>query len=194
MCGRYHVDEETMREIKRLVQQIEGGEAGHKTGDICPSDTAPVLSGFDGRLCCQVQKWGIPSPYGKQLIINARRETALEKPSFREGLLHRRTAVPAAWFYEWNQAREKNICYRKEKPVLFMAGCWNRYEDGDHFVILTASANTSIKPIHDRMPMILEREEIADWLLCDDRLPEFLQKELPFLERRTDYEQLNLFS
>ena len=77
--------------------------------------------------------------------------------------------------------------------MLYMAGLYNRYQDEDRFVILTTSANESMKPIHDRMPLLLERDEISKWLF-EDRLTEaFLQKTPALLERRTDFEQMSLF-
>ena len=78
-------------------------------------------------------------------------------------------------------------------PVLFMAGFCRQYEDGEHFVILTTAANASMEPVHDRMPLILERQEIAEWMLDDTKMEGILQKTPCLLERKTDYEQLNLF-
>lgn len=117
----------------------------------------------------------------------------MEKPSFKNGILHRRIVIPATWFYEWNRNKEKNTFRRSDTPVLFMAGCYNRYEDGDRFVILTTEANSSMKPVHDRMPLILEQDEIADWILDGEKTTNFLKKTSCLLERKSEYEQLSLF-
>ncbi len=90
------------------------------------------------------------------MIFNARSESVLEKRMFRESTLHRRIVVPAAWFYEWNQRKEKNIFSSKEQPAIFMAGIYNYDQEEERFVILTTAANESMKPVHDRMPLILK--------------------------------------
>lgn len=166
MCGRYYVDDDTAREIEKLIRQIDekrtrgfGSSAGRiEAGDICPGKEAPVLSGKEGLLCFEWQHWGFPGFQGKKLIFNARCESALEKPMFREGILHRRAVIPAAGFYEWDHDRRKHIFYRDGEPVMYLAGCYRKYGDGDRFVILTTQANASMEPVHERMPLILERK------------------------------------
>lgn len=115
----------------------------------------------------------------------------MEKPMFRDAVLHQRAAIPAAGFYEWDRNKQKYTFYREDGNPLFMAGCYRKYEDGDRFVILTTQANASMEPVHDRMPLILEREEVVDWLLEDGASEELLRKKPPLLERRTEYEQMS---
>lgn len=69
----------------------------------------------------------------------------------------------------------------------------NRYEDGDRFVILTTAANESMEPVHERMPLVLEPDEVGSWIWDDERTKSLLEKESCLLERRTDYEQMTLF-
>lgn len=201
MCGRYYIDDDTAREIEKLVRQVDeklrqapaaGGPLQAK--DIHPSEVAPVLVAEGRTLCCRWQKWGFSGFHGKQLIFNARSESVTEKKMFRESVEQRRIVVPAAWFYEWNQNKEKNIFYRKGQPVLYMAGLYNRYQGEDRFVILTTEANDSMRPVHDRMPLVLERDEILRWLNEDRLVQTFLQKKPPLLERRMDFEQMSLFA
>ena len=199
MCGRYYVDDDTAKEIEKLVRQVDEkmrqtSAAGirQQAKDIHPSELAPVITADGDGLCCRWQKWGFPGFSGKQLIFNARCESALEKRMFREGVESRRIVVPAAGFYEWNKNKEKNIFYRKGQPVLFMAGLYNRYQDEDRFVILTTAANDSMKPVHDRMPLVLERDEIYKWLNEDQMMETFLQKMPALLERRVEYEQISI--
>ncbi len=101
--------------------------------------------------------------------------------------------IPAAGFYEWNQKKQKYTFCREGGDALFLAGCYRKYEDGDRFVILTTQANASMEPVHDRMPLILEREEAAAWLLEDGAAEGLLKKTPPPLERRTEYEQMSIF-
>ena len=78
--------------------------------------------------------------------------------------------------------------------MLYIAGLYDQYQDEDRFVILTTAANDSMKPVHDRMPLVLERGEIHKWLNEDQLVEAFLQKTPALLERRVEYEQMNLFS
>ena len=216
MCGRYYVDDETAREIEKVIRQVDeklrqdsminrgngSGIAGWENGgitlqarDIHPSETAPVLAASNQKLCCTWQRWGFPMQQGsaKQLIFNARSESALEKKMFRESVEHRRIVIPATWFYEWNANKEKNIFFRKTQPVLFMAGFYSRYQDEDRFVILTTAANPSMQPVHDRMPLILEQDEIVPWIFDREKTDGILHKVPCLLERRTEFEQMSLF-
>lgn len=201
MCGRYYIDDDTTREIEKLVQQVDermrqAPAAGSllQAKDIHPSEVAPVLAAEGQSLCCRWQRWGFPGFQGRHLIFNARSESALEKRMFRKSAEQRRILVPATWFYEWNKNKEKNIFYRKGQPVLYMAGLYNRYQDEDRFVILTTEANDSMRPIHDRMPLVLERDEIQRWLYEDQLVESFLKKTPPLLEHRMDFEQMSLFT
>lgn len=175
-----------------------------KAGDIYPATLAPVLgAGMETAgyrtLDCRMLRWGLPGYQPKasgkkgQIIFNARSETALEKPTFREGIKNHRIVIPAAGFYEWSRKKEKYRFRRTDSPVLFMAGCFRRYEDGDRFVILTTAANASMEPVHDRMPLILEPDEITDWIWDGERTKHLLEKQPCLLERTTDYEQMTLF-
>lgn len=201
MCGRYYVDDDMDKEIEKLVRQADEKlrraaapcrvETGAK--DIHPTDTAPILAASASGLECRWLRWGFPGFQKGQVIFNARCESAMEKPLFKEGILHRRAVIPAAGFYEWNRDKRKYTFYRKGHPALFMAGCFRKYEDGDRYVILTTQANASMEPVHDRMPLILEREKAVDWLLEDGMTLSLLCRRPPLLERQTDYEQLSLF-
>ena len=99
---------------------------------------APVFLGI------RKMRWGFKAPGGKGLVFNARSESVLEKRMFRDSVSHRRAAVPVSWFYEWNQNKEKYTFTREDGQVLFLAGFYSKYEDGDHFVILTTQANQSM--------------------------------------------------
>lgn len=194
MCGRYYVSDDTAREIEKVVREVDRKMAILNAGDVYPSDRASVLvSAENSPIVCDMN-WGFPGYDGKSLLINAKAETALEKKTFKESVMHRRCVIPAGGFYEWNRKKEKFSFRRMDHaPLLFMAGCFNLYDGQNRFVILTTHANASMEPVHDRMPLILERNEIEDWLLDDGRGVELLQKESPLLTRSTDYEQMSLF-
>ena len=108
MCGRYYVDDETAREIEKLVETVNDKlRLGRLRKDIHPTDEAPVLVAGDGEMKLEWQHWGFPNFQGKGVIFNARSETVLEKKMFRESILHRRIIIPCTWFYEWNRKKEK---------------------------------------------------------------------------------------
>lgn len=199
MCGRYCIDKDTVREIEKLVWEIEEKLKRELAGiymeakDVHPADIAPVLISGSKGIGCKLLRWGFPGIEGRQLIFNARSESALSKRMFCESLERRRIIVPASWFYEWSRNKEKNTFYSKNRSVLYMAGFYDRYKDEDRFVILTTKANDSMWPVHDRMPLVLDKNEIREWLSEDSRVETFLQKTPPLLDRYTEFEQMTLF-
>ena len=193
MCGRYYVDDETAREIEKLVRDLDRKLQIERTGDVFPSQKATIIKGQGNYLTAEQMRWGFPGFEKGKLLINARAETALERPTFRESVQDRRCIIPARGFYEWNKSKEKFTFERKETPVLFMAGCYNRYEGQERFVILTTDANSSVAPVHNRMPLILEPEELGDWVLDDQATESLLHKTPVLLEQRAEYEQMRLF-
>ena len=197
MCGRYHFSAELLDEIRDLTEQKDWKlELGVLDRDIHPGDTAPVIvaAGDQGgslRVCRQ--KWGYPGPGGKGLVFNARSESVFEKRMFRDSVSLRRAVVPVSWFYEWNKNKEKFTFTKEGSRILFLAGFYGRYEDGDHFVILTTQANASMAPVHSRMPLVLEREQVREWILDSAKTKELLGQEPPQLARDCEYEQQTLF-
>ena len=171
MCGRYYIpDEDSAAELKEIIDQINRRHnAGPvlKTGEIAPSDTAPVLANNRSLMVTPfAMKWGYTMINGK-LVFNARSETASEKPLFRDGMTQRRCLVPAAHYFEWEKRGREKIKYAikpADVSVLYMAGIY-RIENGiPVFSILTREPASSISFIHDRMPVILPREFTTDWL------------------------------
>ena len=171
MCGRYYIpDEDSAAELKEIIDQINRRHnAGPvlKTGEIAPSDTAPVLANNRSLAVTPfAMKWGYTMSNGK-LVFNARSETASEKPLFRDGMTQRRCLVPAAHYFEWEKRGREKIKYAikpADVSVLYMAGIY-RIENGiPVFSILTREPASSISFIHDRMPVILPREFTTDWL------------------------------
>ena len=82
---------------------------------------------------------------------------------------------------------------REDEPVLYMAGFYNRFQEEERFIIITTQANESVKKIHDRMPLILERQELEDWIY-DDNFLEFALHKVPVqLIKHQEYEQQSLF-
>ena len=193
MCGRYFADDVVFSEIEKIVPAIHADIQKQQAGDIYPSRKAFVLTGKGQGLSAEEMFWGFPGYYQKGLLINARAETVLERKTFRDSVLHRRCIIPAGHFYEWDSGKNKATFLRRDGTVLYMAGCYRRFENEDRFVIITTQANDSVSRVHDRMPLILEKDELEAWLYDDHFLNFALNKTPVELEKRQEYEQLSLF-
>ncbi len=132
-------------------------------------------------------RWGlIPSwvkdPQSFSTLINARSETAREKPSFRASMRHRRCLVPTDGFYEWTGekgAKQPHLIRPKNGGLMAMAGIFDHWlgADGSELetmAILTTRANRTMQSIHDRMPVILSEEDFDAWLDCRSGTADFV--------------------
>ncbi len=195
MCGRFYIDEEIYADARGLATRIIGdpGAGRRLPADIYPDEMAPILKEDGTDTLLMDMKWGFPRYRGKGLYINARAETALEKPTFRDSALSRRCIIPARHFYEWDPEKDKFIFADEKEAPLYMAGLYNLYGDEDRFVILTTEANDSVSPVHPRMPLILKRDEIKPWIFSGDETDNFLKERPELLKRQQAYQQQNLF-
>lgn len=159
--------------------------------NIAPTQLVPTVlrkpEHSDRRL--ELLRWGLIPSWAKEpaigaRLINARAETVTEKPSFRAAFRHRRCLVVADGFYEWQrQERKKQPFYfrlQDGQPFAF-AGLWEHWEapDGqtiESCTILTTEANEVLRPIHDRMPVILEPKDYDLWLEPAVQKPDLLQQ------------------
>ena len=159
MCGRYQFTAEQCAEIRQIVETIQQkyGAGQWTPGEIRPTAKAPVLVREDSGPSPALMKWGYQLP--GTLVINARAETAAEKPMFRRSLATQRCLIPAAAFYEWDAEKRKYQFSLPGEDILFMAGLFDRRGGEDCYCILTTAANGSMKPIHDRMPLVLPRSQ-----------------------------------
>ena len=132
-------------------------------------------------------RWGLvpfwsKEPEGKRPLINARAEGIEAKPSFRGPVRNRRCIVPASGFYEWfreGSGKQPYFVRPAEDEAFALAGIWDHWEGKqgeviESVAIITTSANELMQPIHDRMPVILEKEEVAEWITPTTRLEKAL--------------------
>ncbi|MCD8151234.1 MAG: SOS response-associated peptidase [Clostridiales bacterium] len=163
MCSRYYIDDDIINDISTLLPDIKCSEAMASTRDIHPGDKAPIVRGGKTGFSLVDMKWGYPQySGGKGLLINARSETVLQKPTFSESVLYRRCVIPARRFYEWDDSRNKVSFSREGGTTLYMAGFFNLIQDELRFVILTTAANASVRPVHERMPLVLEKKKLRN--------------------------------
>lgn len=148
--------------------------------NIAPTQAVLAVRAGDQQLQAARLQWGLIPSWAKDprigsRMINARSETAAEKPSFRAAFKRRRCLIPASGFYEWDQHTRPKQAYHItpiRDGLMAFAGLWERWAppQGDALEtcsILTTSANHTIAEIHDRMPVILTPRNYDAWLAAD---------------------------
>jgi len=190
MCGRYFFAED----LKKSIQDDFGipKDAIHidRSGGVTPGMNPVVLTHDNDYVVAGNMLWGYKGRDDK-LIINARAETVKERKLFCEDILHHRCILPASKFFEWDKDHNKVSFLRKDDSPIYLAGFYTPLDN--RFVIITRPANQSMIKFHDRMPLMMEKEEVLSWLRDDLKLESFLAKELPQLKNDSEYEQLSLF-
>ncbi len=175
MCGRYSLIADLGVLARRF--EFEGDwlefEASY---NVAPTQNALTVVGGEERRA-GFMRWGLIPHWAKDhkigsRMINARAETVAEKPSFRSSLRRRRCLVLADGFYEWQRngeaKRPMRIVMRSGEPFAF-AGIWSVWKDPEGnrvptCAIITTTANDTLRPIHERMPVVLPRSLEKFWL------------------------------
>ncbi|HEX9962022.1 MAG TPA: SOS response-associated peptidase [Pyrinomonadaceae bacterium] len=191
MCGRFS--------NRAQPEQIKTEfKVGNKNPDlykarynIAPAQMIDVVFETEAERILSGLKWGLVPSWAKDpdignRMINARAETLSEKPSFRDAFKKRRCIIPASGFYEWRKkgsgAKQPFYFYLKDKEVFGFAGLreeWLDKESGELLetcTIITTEANDVLKPVHDRMPVILKSQNYDEWLDPKENNTERLQK------------------
>lgn len=193
MCGRF-----SAVDIVELYKQfqIENSVASLVPRyNIAPSQEIPAIISKNNKNELMMLRWGLVPNWAKDpsigyKIINARAETIDIKPSFRHLITSRRCLIPADGFYEWKKEGKIKKPYRfilrGGKPFTF-AGLWDSWTNQEGKIInsctiITTKSNALIEPIHDRMPVILTKENEKLWIdqdLKDQELLKSLLKPYP---------------
>jgi putative SOS response-associated peptidase YedK len=180
MCGRV-IQTRLPKDLRELFEL--GVVAEYRPHwNVAPSQDAAVIRVEGGQRALRLLRWGHAKQGTQSAIpINARVETAYVKGTFAESIRHRRCVVPVDGFYEWRQAgpaREPFLIHRPDGAPLALAGIWRTSQSGagpvDCFTILTTEPNELMRPIHDRMPVILDRAATQLWLDASLERPEQL--------------------
>ena len=186
MCGRYSLS----TPLDELVESFEVSEV--VPGDyaprfnVAPTDRAPVVVQAPSGRRLGALRWGLVPPWARDAsvgnrMINARSESVATRAAFRDAFQRRRCLVPADGFFEWMSAeaeggagrgRPRKIpfwVHRPDRAPFALAGVWERWRapDGEtlkSFAILTTDANERLRPLHDRMPVVIPPESRALWL------------------------------
>ncbi len=164
MCGRYT----RSCESQAIVEAFGVDEVAAEVlpgFNIAPGQDVAVIAGSDRRKLGTL-RWGLKNPRGSGLVINARAETLAERPMFKGLLERRRCLIPADGFFEWGNAagaKRPHYFYRKDRRPFAFAGLWDR-RDVSGCVIVTTAANALVKPVHARMPVMLDPDAAGRWL------------------------------
>ena len=176
MCGRYMITS-TFEAMGRLFE-ADLAELGPDLPrlNVSPTEPVPVVVSHDGDRTIVPMRWGLLPPFyrtanGGPLLINARAEGIAAKPAFREAIRERRCLVPADGFYEWQGekgARTPFVIRPRAGGLMAFAGLWQDWRGPEGWIstcaIVTCPANAVLAPIHERMPVVVAREDFALWL------------------------------
>ena len=176
MCGRY-TNAVTWKDVWAFSQPLTvrtPDEDPAPAYNIAPTQTGWVIrDDEDGQATALQMKWGLLPPWAKDGKIafstfNARLDTIATKPAFRSAWkAGRRCLVVASGFYEWpvvDGLKRPHFIHRTDSPVMLFAGLWERAGDTLSYTIVTRDPDDNITDMHDRMPLILPPEVLADWL------------------------------
>ena len=195
MCGRFALYSDPFSLAKRF--EAEALPELRPRYNVAPSQNTPIVREEGGKRRFSLARWGLVPHWAKDTkigysTINARAETVAGKPAFRNAFRHWRCLIPADGFYEWQVIPGSKIkqpwfiVLRDREPMAF-AGLWEQWrspegEELESCSIIVTEANELMKPIHDRMPVILAPEDWDAWLETDAKDAEGLQNLLkPYL-------------
>jgi putative SOS response-associated peptidase YedK len=192
MCGRYSVvldDQQLQEQFSRALRLPPGGIPTNY--NVAPTQQNPVIADAAADEV-RLFTWGLVPFWAKDRkigarMINARSEGIEDKPAFRQAIRRRRCLVLADSFYEWKREPGGKTPYRilpADGSLLVMAGIWEQWQPRDApsaeplftYSIITGAPNAEVRPLHDRMPMLLlDETQQGRWLDQDLPLPEVLR-------------------
>jgi putative SOS response-associated peptidase YedK len=174
MCGRFALT--SPPDVLAALFRLDDVPALQPRYNVAPTQQIPAVRQRDGRREMVLLHWGLVPFWADDAsigsrMINARSESAANKPAFRAAFRKRRCLIPADGFYEWQkQGKTKQPYYihRADDQPLAFAGLWERWEKGDEPIesctILTTSPNKLLAELHNRMPVVLEPEDFERYL------------------------------
>lgn len=196
MCTRFYADSRSLSYFIEKAQHLPLAEEMARrlsknmsmSGEIRPTDTAAVLApNKQGNMAVFPMIWGFTHDATSKPIINCRVETADQKALWKDSWYRRRCIIPASWYFEWgipssevgfrnaNEQRsikkEKYIIQPEGTEITYLAGLY-RFEEHQGmqvpvFAVLTRESIAPVRTIHDRMPLILGKENLQEWIRPD---------------------------
>lgn len=185
MCGRYLFDPLTgeLDEYWQIIADVAKKQEKYKeqeiaTGEVFPSNNVLTLgANKNNEVVPGITKWGFEGFKKGQLFINARSESVEEKKTFSKHFRERRIVFPMNGFYEWNSDKKKFL-FTGNNEVIYVAGFYRMHENVAESIIMTTEPNAAVSPIHDRMPLIIEKSDIDKWVLDLDFAREYLKRDM----------------
>lgn len=175
MCGRF-----TLHTLPDVLQDHFGVDAlppgMTPSYNIAPTQDIAAVRMLGERRRLDMLRWGLVPAWAKDAkigyrMINARAETVADKPAWRTAFRLRRCLIPADGFYEWRQTgdgKQPHHIRMTDGGVFAFAGIWERREAADGVIescsIIVTAANDAIRPVHDRMPVIIAPRDYEAWL------------------------------
>ncbi len=192
MCGRYTLTNVAPNLLGPLFGvRVEDVPLLDARFNVSPTQDVPIVRVLEpgAPRTLDLARWGLVPSWAKDLsmgdrMINARGETAAEKPAFRSSFKSKRCIVVADGFYEWKKLGngKKQPCrmHRADDRPFAIAGLWARWKNAegstlDTFAILTTDAHPIVADVHDRMPVLLSPDTYGPWLDPDEKRQDFLQ-------------------
>lgn len=183
MCGRYFLHS-TADRLTELFGEMPMPLLEPRY-NIAPTQPIPIVrEAAAGRREMVLVRWGlIPSwskgPDQRFSMINARVETVAQKPAYRNAFRYRRCLIPADGFYEWRPAgaaKQPHLLRARDGRPLALAGIWEHWQDAngnelESCAILVGEADSQVRPVHERMPLIVAPESFGRWLDSDSQTP-----------------------
>ncbi|MBP5280714.1 MAG: SOS response-associated peptidase family protein [Erysipelotrichaceae bacterium] len=180
MCGRFEFSLKDDKKGKQIKERAEKLNLVYKQGEVFPTDQVLCIIPVENKIDLSVMKWGVNN---KSLQINARKESIDDKPSYKE-IKNNRCAVICNGFYEWDKQKNKYLISFEEE-YMYLACIFNSKKE---LLIITQAADENFSKIHDRIPMIMNQEEMLKYIHNEDGI--FSKKKLKI--DKTD-EDLKLF-
>lgn len=195
MCGRFGMNM-TAAEIAKIFGTSNPLPNFPANYNASPTQNLPVVHEADGQRIIGIYRWGLVPSWAKDLsigirAINARAEGIESKPMFKAAFKSRRCLVPASVFFEWTgkkgQKQPHAIALKNNEPMAF-AGLWESWKEPKTgellrtFSIITGEPNELVKPIHDRMPVIIHPSNWDQWLKHNESTEELKNLLVPYPE------------
>jgi len=200
MCGRYVLKSKLPELVHHYNAKAPAGIEFSGVYNAAPTFDMPVLLVPGKNRVLDLYRWGLVPFWAKDenpkySMINARAESLSEKKSYRKPFQSKRCIVPANGFYEWKKSGNRKIPHFIRLitgGLMNFAGLYEIWQNGNgkkinSFTIITTRSNRDVSPLHDRMPVILQMEEISFWLDPDNHATHELEKMLvPYPEGELD--------
>lgn len=183
MCGRFMFDPTTNPELKKIQTLAATQGFSVKTGEVFPNDLTALVIDQDQQIKVVAMAWGWPGFKAGQKLINARSETVLQKSRFAQAFLTQRAVYPTNGFFEWTVDKQKvYFKYPNSTQTVYIAGFYAYFDGQPRSILLTTAPNASVAPVHNRMPLLLQKRQISSWLKDSSWAQAFLRQAMPPLQ------------